>query len=480
MSATTAGLGTIWTPTARSYFSTMVTDLYKPRMVDARNNAAALLSMIPETSERVSGKFIRFPVKSGRNTNAISAVGEKGKLPDPGDVNRDVYCFRPRKMFARAIIDGDIMRQTSMDAVAYADALGEIMENMADDLAIELNRMMHGDGSGRLAELSLDPGTGTTLTLRLNSDLESVSTCQSNPAQFLSPGDRIAIFSPGGAHRSTRVVASVDTYTPGPPSSATVTITAAANGNEAVGDWVVRSAQADQTDAGGGTGATTPAVNSAFRREPQGLAGIFSDSSVFDGQGLAVLTAGTWNYEGTENYTTVTPGDVGFQGVAVDATHPWNQAIVLANSGALRQPSEDLLQDAFTAAEETNNAMIDFILSGYGERDEYATTLTPGKRYDNTLNLRGGWTALDMKGKPWVVDRHCLQNRIYFMALSAGGFCQDVRTPFQPLDPLGPQWYRLQDDDVYQAAWVMEFGISVDLRERCGALMTDIRRRTVT
>ena len=81
-----------------------------------------------------------------------------------------------------------------------------------------------------------------------------------------------------------------------------------------------------------------------------------------------------------------------------------------------------------------------------------------------------------MKGYPWVVDRHCLKNRIYGLGLESGGFTQHVETPLRPLDHYGPHWYRLQDDDAYQAAWVTDFNIGVGVRERVGFLLTDIER----
>lgn len=486
MAATDPGRGTAWDVT-QGYFSTLVTDLYLPFMADAKNNACALLSMIPEASERVSGKYLFMPVKYGRNTDAMSAIYEGGKLPDPTAAKARPYMFRPRISMFRAIITGDIMRQAAMEPVRYVEALQDVMDQGYDDMAVEVNRQLQNDGSGRLAELSAVTGGGLTTgqaDLRLNSSIESVATCTSSPAQFLGGeyhGQRVAIVSPAGVVRGIRTVGSnsvagVVSETVGPPSAARVTFCDALTGaavalpaGSAIGDWVTRCSRVGVADG------SETAPNTAFRVELPGLAGIFSDSFVLDGNGVAVLPAGAMNYVGQEERTAVSGATVGFQGAPV--TELWNQAIVSADpGGVLRDPTEELLEIAIARARETNNAEIDFFLSGYGEQIAFGLTMLPDKKYTNTTQLSGGWTALDMKGKPWAVDRHCYKNRIYGMGLKSGGFRQYVRTPFQPLDPLGPQWYRMQDDDKYQGAWVMEGTHGVDIRQRCGFVLTDIRR----
>ena len=484
MPASDAGLGTAWDRT-QGYFSTLVTDMYLPWVANALNNASVLLSMLPEESYDIAGKFVFMPVKYGRNTRAFSAVREGGKIADPGAALARPYMFRPRKFFFRAIIDGDIYRASQLDAVRYVDALEDIMAQGAGDMAVDFNRQVHNDGSGRLAEISVVNAGAGDYTLRLNQSIESVATCQSNPADFLGGeylGRRVMVISPAGIPKGVRQVTVVDPFVPGPPSSVRVTlalsdgtpldVNAVPGGGVAVaGDWVVPCARfvSDAATVG-------EEINSGFRTELPGIAGIFGDSFVLDGNGVALLPAGALNYVGQDEFAAVGGATVGFQGAPVTAAEPWNMCQIMDGGGVLREPTEELLQIAFDRAEETNNAQIDMLMSGYGERSRHAEQLLPDKRYTNTTVLSGGWTALDYKGKPWVADRHTYKNRIYCMGLRSGGFKQFPRTPFQPLDPMGPHWYRLQDDDKYQAAWVGEGTHGVEIRQRIGVLVTDIRR----
>jgi hypothetical protein len=288
-------------------------------------------------------------------------------------------------------------------------------------------------------------------------------------------GSRLAFWSPDGAtHRGTRHVVSFGTETFGPPYTLVVVLDATIT--TTTGDWVTRIANLT------GFAGTAVARDAGNRAEPMGLAGIFADQGVLDGHGLVTAPTfdgitGTYNYVPTEAYNATNPAAAGFQGIVADGTRPFNQAIVLTGGGVPRPPTEELLQTGFSRAEEDNNAMIELILSGFGERDKYGETLLPDKRYNNTTTLSGGWTGLDIKGKTWVADRHCPRGRLYMLALASAGFTQHVQTTFQPLDPLGAHWYRSgADDDQYQGAWVMAYNVGVGVRQRAGVLMTDIQR----
>lgn len=467
--------GTGWVPT-QGFLSALTTDFFLPRVNDAKNNKCVVLEMIPSTSDRIAGKHVIEPVKFGRNYEAISAVRERGKLPDPQAAQAAVYAYRARKIFFRAVIDGDIMRATQLDAVRFVEALSDIMEQGSDDLAMETARMLHNDGSGRIAEINAGVASATQV-LRLHSGIES-STTASGPSLTLwlqagaaGIGSRIAVWSPDGQTlRGIRRITAIGAETFGPPYTLSITVDSSIT--TTTGDWVTRVANT----------AATVARDSGNRAEPMGLPGIFADQGVLDGHGLVAAPTfdginGTYNFVPTDDYDETNPAVAGFQGIVADGTRPFNQAIVLANGGVLRAPTEELLQTGFSRAEEDNNAQIELLLSGYGERDKYGESLLPDKRYNNTTQLSGGWTGLDMKGKTWVADRQCHRNRIYMLALASAGFTQHVQTTFQPLDPLGAHWYRSgADDDQYQGAWVMAYNIGVGVRQRTGCLLTDIQR----
>lgn len=475
MSITGAGLGTTLT-SGLWFLHVLTTDGMIPRINDQKNNASALLGYIPEKSQRVAGKFIMEPNIFGRNTDAFSFVREGSeRLPDPGSSQAAMYAYKTKTMYARCLLSGGLLALASKDSVRFDDAVDRVMEQLEDDLAVEFNRMLHNDGSGRVAEVEI---TGTAYpTLKVNlpgtgglAGFASVATCSSAPTQFFYPNNRYYVYSPAGVFRgSFTVVAVVDA----------VTLTISAPGGvlppgTADNDWIVHSATAD---------AGLDASHSAFRNEPKGLAAIFNTVGVLDGHGLAQRLSSppteAQTFVGTDNYahTDTAPGvgQANFQGVTV--SEPWNQGIILTGGGILRDPDESLIRAAIDVAEERNNAKIEMLLSGYGERSLHADLIKSDRRYMQTLQLKSGWTALEAFGMPWVVDRHCPKNRIYGLAFASAGFQQYVEKEFEQLALFGTDaWQRLQDENKWQTSFVCDFNIGVGSRERAGFLLTDIRR----
>lgn len=443
---TAAGLGTFW-GSGEPYHDEFITNYFRQTIADAKNNASVLLSQIPSTTENISGKYCIYPVKYGRNVNAFNFVGDGGKLPDPGAAEAAHYNFRAPTMFARTLIDGQILRYADEDRTRYVEALSDNMEQLEDDMEVELNRMMFNDGSGRLCQLNGAPGGGTTITVQVNQGIESPSTSDSRATAFLNVGDRIAFITAAGVVEDVDTVASITSETVFEVDSG-VTATD--------GSWLVRCSFADSTPA---------RKDTAFRREPRGLEAILSDGEPLDGTGISGS-----QQAGSDEY--VATSGMGFQGVTI--SHQFNKGIVLGNSGVKRDPTEQLFQRVFEASKEQNNAEIDLVLSKPGVQLAYGETLIGDKRYNNTTTLNGGYTALTVCGKNWVTDRMAWGNRAYCLALSDGGFQQYVVEQFRPLDYKGAHWYRVQDEDKYHAAWVSAWTVGVDVRDRCGINLVDL------
>lgn len=473
MPITEAGLGTTWTGgagAAGSFLTSLVTDDFMPRLNDARNNAVAILGLIPESSDRVSGKYIVEPVMTGRNGEAFGFGREGAFLPDPFTTKAYVYAYRTRNFFARMLVDGDLMRATMKDEVAFIDAVDRDFQAMSDDMAVDQGRILYNDGSGRLAEVEAVTST-TIVDIRLNQSWESVATCSTLPTQHLYEGMRLAVVSNAGKFRGATTLSTINSEDPGPPSTANITFGTAVNPSDPMvaGDWLVKVANSSGVpDALVGSQSS---IDTSYRAEPMGLSGFYSDVGVLDGNGPATLPANALSYVGTDDYATTSA--TYFQGIDATAT-AYNQAIVLDGGGVLRPVNESLLTLVFSAIEKPNNGRVDVMVSNYGVQDQYAIGAFPQKQWHNTTTYHGGWDVLDYKGKPWVKDRLCPENRLFMLGLEAGGFTQHVNTPFMPLSPYGPHWYRLPDQDRYQCAFVMNYNLGVGIRQRIGGLVTDL------
>lgn len=499
MAVTESGLGLTWgtSEATAPALHFLMTDYFGSRLHDARNNSAGILSVLLDSSQQMSGKFYREPVKFGRNPNGFNFVREGGKFPDPGSAKAREYFQRVRTQFHRFVVQGKLLRAARGDATRYVDPLSDLMADQMDDYLVDMARIMYSDGSGRICEMTttgLPAATSGTLTLRGNQDIltghgsgaSAATSAPDEPAtHYIEAGGRYAMVSPTGATiRGYFTVTSIDSAT---------TITAVAAGASsatnfnamgiAAGDYVVKCSNDDAT-------AAANIVNTAHRQEPVGLGGIFGVLGIFDGNGPgievgsatpAAETSLAYSYGGTDYFGT---DQHWFQGLpANSAAASWNgdlvfnQAIVSQNGGTPRTPSESLFQRFYSRIRDTNNAALDLIVSRSEVRDTYAETLVQDKRYNDTLVLKGGWdpALVGPAGKPWVTDIRCQHNRAYLLALTDGGWMQLVEEALGWATEQGANvWQFLQDDDIYQARMVESMNFVVGVRNRCGGLILDL------
>ena len=94
-------------------------------------------------------------------------------------------------------------------------------------------------------------------------------------------------------------------------------------------------------------------------------------------------------------------------------TYPeWKANEVDASSAPL---DVDLMQQTFMTAEENGEGEISLIVSDYTQWRKYGNQLVGDRRFPTALKLDGGFTALDFNGKPFVPDRDCQTQRLYFL-----------------------------------------------------------------
>lgn len=459
--------------TTAGYYDNLLTNYFLQLLPDARNNSTVLLSMIDKRPHQaVSGKYIVFPVRFGRSTG-LNNVGYGGLIPDPGFQPSLTYSTITRKGMARIALDGDTIRHGKTNGGAYAEALQIEMEGIVDDIMIDRARQIHNDGSGRIAEVAV-AGSGTSLTLKINSDIEGAATTRAAGTldKYIEPGMRLAKFTAGGTSSTgwdatnfviivTAVAVSGSTVTiqANSVSGSPITFTAAS----AVGEWIVRCSS--------GSTAAQQIKDTSYRREMMGIGGVFSDVGTKNGM------VGSGSQQSAAE-SDIDVNGYHFQGVVATAgqagNQAFNRAVVLDNGGAGNRPlTEELMQQAMSDAEEINNANIELILSSFPTYNSYVKLLTPDKRYNNTLELQGGHKTLTFNGVGWVKDRFCYQNRVYFLALDQFHILETA--PMQPL--VGGDvttWERLPDLDKYWRGWTWEDNMIVEVRNRTGAVLTEL------
>lgn len=89
------------------------------------------------------------------------------------------------------------------------------------------------------------------------------------------------------------------------------------------------------------------------------------------------------------------------------ATYPEWDAQVLSNAGTGRALTEDLLDQAILQTEEQADADVSLMITSSTQFRKIGQMLTPDRRYSPTMELDGGFTAINWANIPIVWDRDC-------------------------------------------------------------------------
>lgn len=135
------------------------------------------------------------------------------------------------------------------------------------------------------------------------------------------------------------------------------------------------------------------------------------------------------------------------------------QSYVKTSAGSI---SELMLQTLFDEIEENGGdpAKIMFITT-YGVRRAYQSLLTATKRYISTMDLDGGYKALDYNGKPLVVDKDCPAGVLYGLDLSRLTIF-NTGEDFTWMDKDGNMLSRVANKDAYEAVLVHYVELACD------------------
>lgn len=338
-------------------FDAVLKEDYLGTIQDQINNSTIIMKRLEKNEEDVGGKKAVVPLHTGRNSG-VGARGDGGTLPSAGNQGYADATYNCAYNYARIQISGPTIKASRKDKYAFVKAVDAEIQGATKDLKDDINRQLHGDGTGVLCLVNTDPGTGTTLTV-------------DNPGtMYLQKGMRIDIVDPASVTAGDARAAATNLLISAKTSTTAVTMSAALDATVADNDLVVRYGN--------------------YLREMQGLKGIVSNANPTVG---GILVGGI-------NRST--------------AGNEFWKANVLANGGVPRKLNLDLLQQAWDAAEEEGGE-ISLILTSRTQRRKYLALVKADGRFVNTLTLDGGYDALEYNGKPLVVDRHALPGRIYFL-----------------------------------------------------------------
>lgn len=388
---------------------------YLPVIRKQLENSTYLMSKLRRNERDVSGKRWQTVAHYKRNSG-IGARPDAGTLPTAGQQAYLNPYGNVAYNYGRIQVSGPTMAASRDNSGAIVRALESEMKGVTRDLEKDINYQLHNDGTSRRCQVNGDPGSETT-TLTVN-----------NPGtNYLSDGMAISIIDETGGTAAdiTITITTVD--------SATSCTVSAIDTGTSDDDWVIRTGSHD-------LGGLLPTDS----YEMMGIKGIIDDATYVDT--LHALPRGSYAWW---KCSTNTNDD---------------------NSGTNRDLTLSLIQDSVTSVLK-NGGKTDLILSDHDTRDAYAALVIADKRFVNTLDLDGGFKALEYNGIPWVADVDCMPNTVYFIDLEHLELMQ--MGGWNWMDKDGAVLNRVASSDAYEAVlyWYADL---VSDRPRAHAFLRDV------
>ena len=457
--------------------------MYLPAIQEYLNHDTILADKIDVNEKDISGKNAIVENHYGRSTG-IGARADGAALPD-ADYQKFKQSKIPMKYnYGRVTFTGPTIAATRDERGAYARVVETEIEGIVKDLMKDINRQMWGVGYGVIARLggasvaTEDPYTvqkkycnnaaggdffGSTFGSKYIDDWALVSssygsggynvvtvTFSSGATVVAVDGDVMKIPLTGviTEHASGVYVTLGTTHTDPAPSPA-----------EAAGGFIVRNGNLRSLTSGSAAG--------YGRLEMMGIRGLVTNTDIDD----AAISDGTSANTGFAS-ATAPDADI-LQDLAV-GTYPWFKAQVMTASAgrytSQRQITPTLMQQMFDKVElkAGKDYGPDMIITTHAIRREYLDYMEARRRSVNTMELDGGWTAIDYNGVPLMVDPDAIDGEMYFLTLKD---LQVYRmSDYDWMDRDGAILSRMTGYDAYEAVLFRYAELGVNNRQTSGVL----------
>jgi hypothetical protein len=395
------------TATNLSNYDEVLKTYYLDGIQDYLNHATILADIVETNEKDVAGKNATIESHYGRSTGT-GARGDGGALPT-ANYQRFKTCTVPMKYnYGRIEVTGPTIAATRDDKGAYGKALDLEVRGIVDDLKTEINRQMWGCGYGIVARWYSGTSTNCLVQKKYRGNATGGDSFGSAfGGKYLEKrGDAVLVLG--------TALSGSGTFTVGSTSLAVTAITTKGTNTDTL-------AAADSGTPACGTGTCaffirpsalgTITTSGGHRREMMGIRGLVTDTDVDN----IVFTDVSRSNTGLSATNTDS-----LQGLAV-ASYSWFKAIVDSHTSGRyageRALSLSLMQTMFDMVEEQAGKDYgpNIIISTRALRREYLELCQADRRVVNTMELDGGWSALDYNGVPFLVDNDAIDGEIYFL-----------------------------------------------------------------
>lgn len=411
-------------------------EFYLPGVRDILNSKRILTTYVRRNTEDVAGKEAVTALNIGRNVSP-QHVAERGKLPDPGTQEYDRAIYNTMYYYGRILFTGPSSASSRNNRGAFLRAMDAEIRGLARDAQHNVNKDFFGDGSGRLARLTNVTGA-PVYNLKDPGGFVNVGL----GTQYIQKGDRVGLVNPAGAwadalFRSTGAGAFTQEVTAVDYTNGTMTVAAEWTA-DAANDLVVKCSEITSS-------ATDIRLNTDYLHVPYGLAALVSDADPH----------------------SRTSGPNRQVGKIASSVNEWQSYIIDAN-GTPQPFSSDMLQQAMDGVDQIGDGQVQIWITTHGIRRQYLNELVANKRYVNTMELDGGFRALEYDGIPFVVDKDCTRGRLYGLDLDC--LHMYMETDYEWMDADGSILHRLEDYDMYQATLYRYHQFGTDARNRLAGI----------
>ena len=378
------------------------------------------LQLIEASSANITrnGKEVIFDTHIGRN-QGIGARGVREKLPVAGAQKYKQAHLYLTNLYGSIEVDGQLFEQAVEDYQAFINVVDNEINGLKKDLAVDLNRQVYGDGSGKLAVVVAQP---------------SASTLTVDSTHWLQIGMTIDVVDPTtGVKQQSGAASSIEIAAINEDTKViTVTGTLGTfNTNISAGDLLVRSSN----------GANN------FGKEWTGLSAIVKGSGVLH---------------------EIDPDD-----------YPvWKATEVSIASGGNPGTLTELALINLVQKVDKQGGDVDVMLASPGVFNAYWDLLQGLRQFTNGATLEGGQRAFtfDAVGKPikFVSDYAAPANTLY--ALSSKELVVNRKRDWAWMDRDGSMWSRVADTDAYEAR-IFQYSQLGTYRRNAHAVMTGIAEK---
>lgn len=404
--------------------SAALKDDYQPAIREQINQQIMLLNQVETNTDDIEGNEAVLSLHTGRNSG-VGARKESGTLPTAGSQSYKTARIPVKYNYGRIQVTGPIIEAMKSNRGSFTRAIDSESKGIVQDLKRDVNRQCYTPSSGII-------GTAVTVTTGNNGTITFGTEAE---ARRLEVGTVVDIYDSSYSAVDTQVtVDSVDV------STKTVTFDNLAAGVGS-GDWVVR------------TGVVPVAVTSKATEdatdEIHGLEDIVTDGTSTAGTSSGL--ANPW-----------------LHGIDGSATTIWQAYVKNASS----VPTDSVFEEALNEIELSGGYEPDLIITSHKAKRAYANTLKSQKRYQNTMDLKGGFKALTVQAGqaevPLWAERDCLDDVAFLV--STDHLTHAVMSDWSFMDRDGSVLSRVANTDAYEATLYKYHELCTDKRNAHGKI----------